>query len=175
MATEEHMTPDLITIDPGMAISGWAAFRDSQLMVCGSIRAPASLRQQPDFRRRSWMVSKLLEQPEVAGARITARHGRAVFVVEGTGKAGVFKGRSPVGMKSADATVGALLDRLRDVDRIEVHPRNSWAGGRSNSRVRMEMRMFTGNPKLSIDASDAVGLGLWWIGQEKLRKAALNV
>ncbi len=160
----------LLVLDPSSTALGWAWFHRGELVSCGTVRATSA-----DFGRRMAMLWDKL-RPVLAMGPHDAR-----IVIEwhyGREMAWVRKQKEGRSIKTTVTLChgqGALYGMLCGEGRtVETITDREWTKGKGAKEKRAEkirqaypdFGRIWGEDK-GLDATDAVGLGLWWLGRAR--------
>lgn len=146
----------IMTIDPGIAGTGWAIFDNDTLEYSGVLTPPKALDWQ---HKMNWLIIslKLIATKKLPGKKIK-------IYVEMPAMFGSAKGQ-------VTASSGALVKLTLLVGQImrefsaEVLPVNEWKGQLSKQIVEKRVKDFLPGCTAKSHAIDAIGMGLYLTGR----------
>jgi Holliday junction resolvasome RuvABC endonuclease subunit len=154
----------LLSLDPSTTAVGWAVFRGDRLARCGVWR-PGSGPLWARVARIGVAVRQMVEECSPAAVVVEVTSGKTYHERRASSLAALMAGQA------------TAVEAARGVgERLPVHPVTEveWTGGRpKKNRAKLvaasEPVYAAFAPKdKDLDAADAVGVGLWWLGQRRL-------
>lgn len=153
----------LVSVDPSLACTGAALFRDGSLVSCGIL--PTKADEPLELRVRRVAAACAFGRPDV----LVMEYPQAYRRERGS------KGEDPNDLISVGCVAGAILATVRSLQFYLVYPA-AWKGqvpkDIHNERVRKRLSsaelsiLGTVRPASKVhNAIDAIGIGLWYLGR----------
>ena len=160
----------ILAIDPSSTLTGYAVISDHGTVVDGGVFRPV---------RRDDLANVRIATMVLDASNLVMELKPDVIVIEDTsGKVGARHGGRGAGLAIHGKSVGWFIAAMERLMPGKVHPvcENVWT--RRCSKDMRQRRVMDAVPNYSAkkdrgaDCADAIGLGLWWFAEQKLKQVA---